>query len=436
MIFSKDIHFNEIFKSSSLAFVVKVLGYGITYLFTFIITKYIGIGELGAFSICLSVISLSSIFSRLGLDTASMKIIASNFKNKDFNEQIFYRKILLLVTLLSSIFLILVYFNADFIANKIFNKDNISGAIKISSLGILPFSLISLNSFILRGKKKVTYFIFFNSLSPYLFGILLLIVFYFTSINSTISAYVGGLVISLALSFLVVKKSLNSKVVCDNINIKLKPIIQLAIPLFLASSMTFLKGRIDSIMIGIYLPTENVGEYFVAFKIAAILSLPLNALNSIIAPKIAEFFSKNDKENLKKSIYSSTKLLFVISFPLFLIIILFSNKLLGLFNVYSITAKYALIILTLGQFISSISGSVGVFLQMSGDEKTYRNLTGGILILNVILNFALIPTIGLIGAAISSTIGLVLFNLTSVVIIRNKHKIQMIFIPFKKKFNE
>ena len=67
-------------------------------------------------------------------------------------------------------------------------------------------------------------------------------------------------------------------------------------------------------------------------------------------------------------------------------------------------ARNTLIILSVGQFFNAYCGSIGYLLNMTGKEKIFKNaiLIGAIL--NIILNFVLIPYWGIIGAAVASAV--------------------------------
>lgn len=94
----------------------------------------------------------------------------------------------------------------------------------------------------------------------------------------------------------------------------------------------------------------------------------------------------------------------------------------------------ALTILSIGQFVNVIAGSVGVLLNMSGHKRVWRNialLTG---VLNVILNITLIPIWGITGVAIATATSISFQMLISVVIVWKKLHILTLPLPnFWKK---
>jgi O-antigen/teichoic acid export membrane protein len=83
-----------------------------------------------------------------------------------------------------------------------------------------------------------------------------------------------------------------------------------------------------------------------------------------------------------------------------------------------------------GQFISSISGSVGFILNMTGKQNILQLTALISVVLNVTLNFMLIPMYGIGGAAISTAIAGILWNLLCVFYIFNKMGFTTMYIPF------
>jgi O-antigen/teichoic acid export membrane protein len=78
------------------------------------------------------------------------------------------------------------------------------------------------------------------------------------------------------------------------------------------------------------------------------------------------------------------------------------------------TGYIVLIILSLGQLINCITGSVGYTLTMTGNQKI--ELINSILLglMSIILNFWLIPKYGALGAAIASCSSMCLINMIRV----------------------
>ncbi len=70
----------------------------------------------------------------------------------------------------------------------------------------------------------------------------------------------------------------------------------------------------------------------------------------------------------------------------------------------------ALAVLAIGQLINAGLGAVGFLLTMTGHERETARVLWQTTALNVVLNLALIPLFGAVGAAIASSTSLAIWN--------------------------
>ena len=119
------------------------------------------------------------------------------------------------------------------------------------------------------------------------------------------------------------------------------------------------------------------------------------------------------RDRLRGLMKKATRLNVAVSVPILFCIIIFSTYLLSFFGSDYIIAKNALIILASSQLFNSISGPSAIFLNMTGRQKTLNIILIIALLINVALNVTLIPTLGMIGAALSTAISLVLWKIAA-----------------------
>ena len=185
-------------------------------------------------------------------------------------------------------------------------------------------------------------------------------------------------------------------------------------------------------MLSYFQSSEDIGVYDSALRLAMLSSLSLIAVNSIATLKFDEFFSKGDIEGLKKTVQSSTKLVFLTTTPILLVTIVFSKQILGLFGNEFVVGYLALIYLCIARFCNSISGSVGYIMQMTNEQVIFKNVLIIAFLINCSLNFVLIPKYSYNGAAIASSIAMIFWNFILVLIIKKKFGFWTIYVPFLK----
>jgi O-antigen/teichoic acid export membrane protein len=167
---------------------------------------------------------------------------------------------------------------------------------------------------------------------------------------------------------------------------------------------------------GFYLNSESLALFSVSQKIAVSISFILTAINFVVAPKFAQWFSRNDFQNLRLEIQRSNLLIWLIASPLAIGVLIFSNQLMSFFGQSYVQGSDVLIILAFGQFINAITGSVAYILNMTGNESDIRNIIIFCGFTAITMSLILVPLYGIIGAAFSCAIPMVLQNLLAVLI--------------------
>ena len=136
------------------------------------------------------------------------------------------------------------------------------------------------------------------------------------------------------------------------------------------------------------------------------------------------------KISSRKQDYSS-KMIFYGSLIISIFLIVLSSVILAFFGSEFVSGKYILIILVFGQIINSITGSVGIFLSMTGNEKVLRNIlvisTFAVLIAYIIV----MPFFGSLGAAIIMFLGSCFVNIPAVLFAKKKLNYITYYRPLK-----
>ena len=186
-------------------------------------------------------------------------------------------------------------------------------------------------------------------------------------------------------------------------------------PFLLISCTHVINNRTDSLMLGSIEGAASVGIYLVASKGAELTSFILVAINRSIGPAIAKLHATDNLDQLQALVTKSTRTSFAVSLPVSLGLILFGRWFLWLFGTDFLAGYSALVILTVGQLINTASGSVGLMLDMTGHEKISATGIGISALLNIALNFVLIPRYGIEGAAIATASSYIFWNVFLVI---------------------
>jgi O-antigen/teichoic acid export membrane protein len=414
--------------SKSLSFlIIKVIGTIFSFLFTLYITNTFGKDVWGLFALAMSIFTIASIIGGLGLNLHLVKYFS---QDKNIEDTGIYFLSLIKVLFFSSILALIILLFSETLVTEVFLEPK--PELLPYLYWILPsvpfWSVIILSSGIMRAKKMNKLNAFYSMTGRFLILVLLVFLFSIDEIELVLKSYLFS-IISLCVIcvlhtiFILKKITLNTS---KNSWIFLKE----SIPMMLSSSILVLMSWMDTFIMGIYQNESEVGVYNVAVKITTLSVFSLQAINSILAPKIAKSYAQGDIASCLNIIKFSTKINFFITLGVVGFLVVFNSFLLGLFGEGFQTGVYVLVILCFGQLINSLSGSVGVIMQMIGEQKKYQTFIIVSLVINLILTFILTPLYGGIGAAFATVFSMIFWNIAGAYYLKAQKNIQTYFKPF------
>lgn len=175
-----------------------------------------------------------------------------------------------------------------------------------------------------------------------------------------------------------------------------------AVPLSLTGGVRVLHVQTGIIALSVFRSAEETGFFRVASQGAMLVTFALAAISMVIGPQIARLYAAGDYRRLQRLATTSTRLLLLAGLPVALLLIVFGERILGfVFGVAYRPSSGALAVLCLGQLFHAATGTVGLFLNMTGHEIDTVAVTVITTVLNVTLTFALVPSYGVVGAALA-----------------------------------
>jgi O-antigen/teichoic acid export membrane protein len=178
-------------------------------------------------------------------------------------------------------------------------------------------------------------------------------------------------------------------------------------PLVGVSALQIIITYTDTLMLGYFKTSDVVGFYNAACPIALIIEIPMGALLFIYAPIIAGLYAKKSTAEIGKIYSVITRWIFLATFPLFLIFFIFPETIISLFfGTNYLPASQALQVLSLGFIIVNLLGPNGTTLMTIGRTRFLLWASAAAAGMNIILNIALIPHWGMLGASMATAISL------------------------------
>ncbi|MDD5331708.1 MAG: flippase [Candidatus Nanoarchaeia archaeon] len=387
----------------------KLLGYA----YRFIIART-GSETYGMISIGLATLGVLSVISTLGLDLAVTRYISYYQEKNQTERAVATLKSALKITTITSIFIgILLFLFSDQLANILFHKAEVAIILKIFAFAI-PLSTIR-NIFLAatRGLKKIQYEIYSKSLSENIlriaFTIIVIIMGY--RLFGISVAYVLAILISLVISFYFSEKNIPILKTNKTASMK-KELLTYAIPLTIASIFLLIMVWTDTIMIGFFRTMSEVGIYNAVMPLSQLMHIFTTAFIALFLPIITELFAKNNLEEINQIYKTILKWVLIINLIILSLFLTFPSQILTILfgPEYSIGAT-SLMILSVGAFLYSFALISFQILIIFKETKRIMFISIAATLINIILNYLLIPRMGINGASIATSISFLIFSI-------------------------
>lgn len=188
-----------------------------------------------------------------------------------------------------------------------------------------------------------------------------------------------------------------------------------AFPFVVISGIAIINQRTDRLMLGALQDMESVGLYSVAVQMAMVVNFTLIGINQAIAPLVAERHDANRGKELQKTLIQATNIATIGSLLIVAALVLLGPIVLAVFGPKFSASYLPMIILAVGQLLNVASGPAGTILSMSRHERFVGIGMSISVVCNILLNYMLIPSYGVSGAAIATALSVGIWNLLMVV---------------------
>lgn len=403
--------FQNIAKGAAITIFGRILTGGLGMLYILLISRVLPVNSLGQYYLGLTVIGICGIISVLGLDTAAVRFV-SIYADKNVQKVkgtfIFCSSISVMVGIFMMIIIILF---KGFISNQLFGGKNIESILGPLSVCIPFFALHAVCAGAIRAFRCMQYDVYVNFcsiVSKFIFTFLFFFIFS-ENLMSVIYAHIlssilaTGLYIYFVTIFMPIFRT-NIKCVYE-----FNSIVSFGWPLVFSRVILTMISHMDTLMLGFWSTNEMIAIYNISKRIVAYSNTVRLAFLGIFNPYVARYYDNGELVYLCNLYRKSIKTIFLLTIPIFAILILFPEAILKIFGSAFIIGASCLVFLSLGYLIDSTFGLTSSLIVMSGRTALALMNNCAAMIVNIVANCLLIPRFGATGAALAT--GLSLFTL-------------------------
>lgn len=398
-------------KGAGITFVGTVGGKVLLFLYSLFLARILTPGDLGIYFLGITVTTLVTSFAMFGLNYGVIRYVAIYVEAENpAAEKGTVLAACAATAILSLIVVFVIFLAGDLAAQSFFHKSELGIVLKLFAIGV-PFEIL-MRIFLAatQGRKLMQHTAFIGNLTwvalRFVFALLFLHVWNM-GLSGVVLAYVASSIVSALLAFhyaSILTHLLDRKVV--PVFSETARLVHFSLPMVFT---TFLEGMVrqtDVLMLGLFVSAGKVGIYSIAVRTIYLAEAVFSAFRPIFNPFVAELHSHQNLARLSSLLKVITRWNVTVSFPIFLALIFFPAFFLRIFGVSFVEGAGCLAILALTHLFSSVSLLPDAIIYMSGRSDISFKNNGGMLMLNVLLNYLLIPKYGIMGAALATGISL------------------------------
>jgi O-antigen/teichoic acid export membrane protein len=393
----------------------------ISVLFSVVAARVLGATEAGYLFLGLTLLFVGSAVFRLGFDAQLTRSFGAEGITPKSNG------LLSLAMSASAICAACIaglgFWFAEGIAGAVFAKPEMAPTLAYICLGLIPLTLLNTLAFAFLGVRRTVMTVFGQNLGYLSFALLGFVVLAFGA-GAVLTSEQGAMIllVSITLSFCVAliiwKRQPDTQMrfhlqtnrvdLVSNLNLWIAKLMILTV----AWSGILLGGR--------FVSAADLAQAAAAQRVAVLIVFVLLVCDMFVAPQYAKLFAAGDIVRMRRVARISIGLMLLVTVPLVVVLITFSDMVMGLFGEEFVSAGPVLIIFVIGQTVNVATGSVGQLLTMTQYEADYRRITMLAAAITVILTLVLAPDFGINGIAWAATIGTIMQNVSGYFAVRKR----------------
>jgi len=421
-------------KNVGIIFVISIIAAFLGYLVRLILAKNLTLEEFGLFYAVFAFLGMLGVFKSFGFDRALAKFIPEFLHKKredHIKSSIIYVSVIQLIT--NSIIIAAIYFLSNFLAVHFFNSSQASIVLRLMAIAFFIDSFVLVLKFSFQGFKKM---LFFSGID--LVRMLLLVIIIFIGFRlqfGLLSPIIAYITVPLALlfifGFVLIKKVFPEFIKSQFIFNKnlLKRISKYSIFVMATGTGAIIIGYTDIMVLTFFAGLKEVALYSIALPTARILMYIPNAIGNVLLPLTSELWTKRKLTLLRVGMESVYKYSMIIAIPLAFIMFSFTDLIINvLFGKSYILATNTMKILSIGMLFLALHRVNVNFFSGIGKPQLHSKIVYSAAVFNLIANLILIPILGIIGAAITTTVSYFIMMFIGLAKIR---KFIKIILPIK-----
>lgn len=381
-----------------------------SFIYVIFLARFASQSDVGTFYLALSVISIITIFSDLGVSGAFLRYVPF-FEGKGHRGKI--RDLIGMsykyLTLFSIIMMLLVISQADAIG-VIYHNASLPYAIMVLAVYVLVGNIFRINYLYLQGTADIKGSQLYQNIQNLLKLVITVGMFYLfgSSIAAMSLAFVFSFIIALILSSPTIIRAVSALEGEERLSHReiVNEIIPLGILIAVLQYFSLMISSADRLVLGYLTPPADAAALVAVYSFATTLAMVLmtfpGAVGNIFFPVVSKLAGKGDTAAMRAVMATSQRWSLLITLPIAVVMVVFGADMMHIFYGASYASGGSVMaIFTLGLVFSALTYTQSLALTAMRLVKIELVISGIACIVNFALLIVLIPYLGMEGAALA-----------------------------------
>ena len=373
------------------------------------LARWMGAAELGVYVFAISTAILVATMSGLGLPGAAMRFIGTALARNDDAARLGYVRFGLRTISLTSIAVAVC--GALLVSYRLVDEK----ALLIAMLCVPVFSLIRFNDGVAHGHAWFRLTFIPNAIvRPALLLAVAAVIWvsgYAMQATTIISAHFVIMLLVFAIQFVILKRLLRPGLAEVQPDYNAATWTRASIPMLITVLMNSYLPELSVILVGIYMPSDEVAVFNASFRIAFMISFGIIAVDAIVMPQVARLHADGNSAAIQMIISRAILLKSAGGLLAVVLLFFFGKDILGLFGEEFVRGYETMLVLAVSQLAIAFTGAGAGILNATGHQDRCLLVFMTALIVLIALNVVLVPMFGIMGAAAALVVAIAIRQL-------------------------
>jgi O-antigen/teichoic acid export membrane protein len=403
-------------KGGGMVFAGRLFVWGTRFGMAVLLARTLGADQYGLYNVTLTIATLGSAFSVIGLDSALIRYVAVYSRRSDRQGVLGTLRVGIGLPMLVSggAALILLLLAAPIAS--LAGDTRLEPLIRIGAVLVPAMVSNSLLAAALQGAQRIGWGVLAEQFAQptVRLAILLVLVAAGMTPEGAVTASTLATLAATALLLWFVQRQISWDGIAGEVRSEPGTMLRFSLPVYFSNLVNTFGGNLQTLLLGAMASMAKAGVFGIANQVMMVGAIFHSAVVQASMPIFAELQDSEDRSRLTALYRTTSKWTFTLNLPFFLLAVLMPEAVLGIFGSDFTSGATALTILAFASLTNAATGTSGAILDMTGHTSVKlvnSTLSVG---LAIILNLLLIPPMGVTGAAIASLGSVATVNLLRV----------------------